>query len=198
MRHESYVFDYHIPVGARLGQDGAFNMAKGSASRRVNGKNGETMWVEEDELCFKTGGFVERMPKEVVTYMSIVNTEDARRCVKESDLILHGAWTKETPSVGGRSAFLVVKGRAHCWVMEITKNQVPNASSFVDGIMPKPDDEDKLRIPNRVINTPLGGLFTIGSILCVLLAVSLVFTFEQPILGLIAAAAAIAMFVNIK
>lgn len=183
---------------ARLGQDGAYNMAKGSASKRVNGRNGETMWLEEDELCFKAGGSVERMPKEVVSYMSIVNTEDARSLVKESDLILHGAWTKDMPSVGGKSVFLVVKGRAHCWVMEISKNQVPNASSFVDGIMPKQEDEDRLRIPNRVINTPLGGLFTIGSIVCVILAIFLVYSFEQPILGLIAAVAAIVMFVNVK
>ena len=175
------------------------NMAKGTASKRVIGRNGEHVLLEGDELSFKTGGGVEHMAVEVVTYAAIVNTEQARELVNTSDLVPHGAWTKEMGSTAGKSVFLVIKGRAHMWVMEITKNQVPNASSFVEGIAPK-DEEGKnpLAIPNRVINTPLGGLFAIGSIVCLILATFLVFSWDQPLLGLLAAAASIFMYIHVK
>lgn len=168
-------------------------------SRRVNGRKGEVITLEGDELSFKTGGTTEHMASEVVTRADVVNTEEARDIVKTTDMIMHGAWTAETPSTGGSSMFLVVMGRAHCWVMEITKAQVPNAATFAETLLPREkNDEDALKIPNRVINTPLGAVFTIGSIACLLLAVFLIFTYQQALLGLIAAAASIAMFLNIK
>lgn len=174
-------------------------MASAKGSSRVIGRHGETMSVEGEELCFKTGGKTNKMPLEAVASISIENTEGAREAVTTEDLVPYGAWTEEMPSVGGKSVFVVVKGRASLWVMEITKNQVPNASSFVDRVRPQQDDgESKLRIPNRVINTPLGALFTVGSIVCVILAVFLVYTWQLPILGLVAAVAAILMYINIK
>ncbi len=174
-------------------------MAKDKAYSRVNGRNGENMSLEGDELNFRVANKVERMPKEVVNYISVVNTGDARELVRTCDLVPYGAWTEEMPSTGGKSMFLVVKGRASIWVMEITKSQVPNASSFCEVVMPREkDDENKRLIPNRAINTPLGAVFTIGSIVCLILAVFLVFTMEQPLLGLIAAGASIAMYINVK
>ena len=176
-------------------------MAKAKGSVRVTGRKNESMYIEDEELCFKTANKVQRMPLEGVRDISILNVEEARESVKTEDLVPYGAWTEEMPSTGGNSAFLVVRGRASLWVMEITKSQVPNASKFVNRVKPKPteeEDERRLWVPNRAINTPLGGLFTIGSIVCVLLAIFMVFSFQQPVLGLLFAGAAIAMFVNIK
>lgn len=174
-------------------------MAKTKGSSRVNGKNGENIWLEDDLLRYKTSGSVEHMPVEVVESLYVANTEEAREAVNKTDLVPHGAWTKEMPSTGGKSMFLVVKGRANVWVMEITKSQVPHASSFVDSVKPADkDDENRLRIPNRAINTPLGALFTVGSIVCIFVAVFAVYTFRQPLIALLAAAAAIAMYINIK
>jgi hypothetical protein len=179
---------------------GGFHMASAKGPSRVNGKNGEYMSIEKDQLCFKTGGEVRQMPLESVAGMDIANAEDARNAVTTEDLVPYGAWTAEMPSVGGKSVFVLTRGRSSLWVMEINKSQVPNASSFVSRALPKDgkDDEDRFRIPNRVINTPLGGLFTIGSIACLFLAIFLVFTWNQPILGLIAAVAAVVMYFNIK
>lgn len=178
--------------------DGACVMAKGKAASRVNGRNGENMYVEGDELCFKTKGEVCRMPLEVLTSIEIANAEQAREAVKGEDLVPYGAWCEEMPAVGGKSVFVLARGRASLWVMEITKNQVPNASSFVNDINPNSDEDDSLRIPNRVINTPLGGLFTVGSIVCILLAIFCVFSWNQPVIGLILAVAAIIMYLRIK
>lgn len=175
-------------------------MAGAKGSTRINGRNGEYMSLDGDQICFKTGGEVRKMPLEAVADMEIVNTEDARNAVTTEDLVPYGAWTAEMPSVAGKSVFVVTRGRASLWVMEINKSQVPNASSFVSRVLPSDDgeDENRFRIPNRVINTPLGGLFTIGSIACLFLAIFFVFSWNQPILGLIAAAAAIVMYFNIK
>lgn len=174
-------------------------MASNKSATRVNGKNGEYLRLNDDELCFHTRGKVERMPVASLTFLSVTNTEEARDAVNKTDLVPHGAWTEKMPSSGGKSAYLVAKGRVSCWVMEISKAQVPNAQSFVQGIRPSfESDEDKFLIPNRAINTPLGGVFTIGSILCVFLAIFFVFNLQMPILGIVVAIAAILMFVNVK
>lgn len=159
------------------------------------------MWLEEDDMvCFRTGGSTERLAKESISSLRILNTEEARDLVGGTDLKPYGAWTKKMPSTGGKSMFLVAEGRVSLWVMEINRSQVPNASQFVQRVIPpeKMDDEGRLWIPNRAINTPLGGLFTIGSIVCVILAVFVVFNWQMPLLGLVLCAAAIAMFVNVK
>lgn len=171
---------------------------KNKGAVRVIGRNGESMQVEGDELCFSTKNMVERMPLEVLSDLYICNTEEAREAVTTEELIPYGVWTKEMPSVGGKSVFLVAKGRVSLWVMEINKSQVPNASSFVDNLNPRKDDDNKLRIPNRVINTPLGAAFTVGSIACAFLAIFSLYSFGQPILALVFAIAAIVMFFNIK
>lgn len=172
-------------------------MAK-KESHRVNGRHGEVITLEGDELSFKTGGKSELMAKEVVSYINVVNTEEAREIATTSDMVLHGAWTQEMPATGGNYMFLVAKGRAHCWIMEITKAQVPNAAAFCETVMPREKGENDLSIPNRVINTPLGGLFTIGSIACTVLAIFCVYSFNQPILALVLAIASIVMFINVK
>ena len=174
-------------------------VAKAKGARRVIGRNGESMQLDGEDLCFKTANKVERIPLEVLSDISICNTEEAREAVTTEDLVPYGAWTKDMPSVGGKSVFVVARGRASLWVMEINKSQVPNASAFVDNVRPADeDDENKFRIPNRAINTPLGAVFTIGTIVCVLAAIFLVYTFNQPVWALLAAAAAIAMYINIK
>lgn len=172
-------------------------MAKESV--RINGKSNESLWVTEDELCFRTGGKVLKISRPELRYLAIDNAEDARRAVSESDLVPYGAWTEELSSSKGKSVYVVAKDDASCWVMEISKNQLPTAQSFVKGARPETEEEeDEQVIPGRVIDTPLGGLFTIGSIVCVLLAVFLVFTLDQPLLGLIVAVAAIVMWANVK
>lgn len=171
-------------------------MAKESV--RINGKSNESMWVTDDELCFRTGGKVLKMTRDTLRYLAIDNAEDARAVVSESDLVPYGAWTEGLSSSKGKSVFVVAKDDTSCWVMEISKNQQPTAQSFVKGACPPGEKKDEVTIPGRVIDTPLGGLFTVGTIVCVFLAVFLVFTFDQPLLGLIAAVAAIVMWANIK
>ena len=175
-------------------------VAKSKGARRVIGRNGENMQIDGEDICFKTDNKVERIPLEALSDIEICNTEQARNAVTTEDLVPYGRWTKEMPSVGGKSVFLVVRGPASLWVMEINKSQVPNASAFVDGVRPtdENEDENKLRIPNRAINTPLGAVFTVGTIACIVVAIFLVYSFKQPLWGLLAAAAAIVMYINIK
>jgi hypothetical protein len=174
-------------------------MANGKSSMRVNGRNGESMWVDDELLSFRTGGKVETMPLEGVSLAKLVNVEEARSILSSTELIPHGAWTQKTESSGKKTAYVMIQGRANCWIMEVTDSQRPNAYGFVTSIKPQ-DDEDKGEgyIPGRVINTPLGALFTIGSIACVFGAYFLVFQFELPIPGIIVAMAGLIMFFNIK
>lgn len=173
-------------------------MANAKGASRVIGRNGENMWVEDDELCFKTGGSVERMATDVLANMEILNVEEAREAVNTAEKVPHGAWVKNMTSSGGKTMYLVATGRANLWVMEINKSQVPNASAFVSRLVPEDEDKNSLRIPNRVINTPLGGLFTVGSIVCLILAVFAVYNFQQPLIGLALAGASIAMYNNVR
>lgn len=175
-------------------------MANDKSATRVNGRNGEVMWVEEDVLSFRTGGAVESMPAQNLTELAIVDAQTARDLVKKTELVPYGAWTKHTEGSNGKTAYLVAKGRVSMWIMEITKSQVPNADSFIKKIRPSfmPEDEKAGYIPGRVINTPLGALFTVGSIACVLGASFLVFEFQQPIAAIIVGIIGLAMFFNIK
>lgn len=180
--------------------NGWCNKMEGSITKhRINGRNGERIYVEGEDICFKTGGSVEKIPLEVLAGIELTNTEQARAAVNGEDLVPHGAWCEEMPSVGGKSVFVVVRGRASLWVMEINKSQIPNARQFIKDVKPsEEDDESKLWVPNRAINTPLGAVFTIGTIVGILLAIFCVFSWNQPLIGLIIAVGVILMFVNIK
>lgn len=174
-------------------------MAKGTT--RVNGKNGESMWVTDDELCFRVGGKVRKIARESLVYLAVDNNEDARKAVTQTELVPYGAWTEEMPSSKGKSAFLVVADDESCWVMEINKSQLDGAQEFVQGVGFESADAKKDReqvVIGRAIDTPLGGLFTILSIACVFVAAFLVFAFEQPALGLVVAVAGLVMHFLIK
>lgn len=175
-------------------------MSNDRSATRVIGRNGESMWIEDDLLSFRTGGKVETMPAQNIAELAIVDAQTARDAVEKSELTPYGAWTNKLESSNGKTAYLVAKGRVSAWVMEINKNQVPNAYSFVKRIRPQFEEEEKREgyIPGRVINTPLGGLFTIGSIACVFAAVMLVYEFQLPIPAIIVAILGIIMFFNIK
>jgi hypothetical protein len=165
---------------------------------RVNGRGGESMWCDGEELSFRTGGRVQRMPVGEIRTIDISNAEDARALVQETELVPYGAWTEEMPTAKGKSDFVVATSDDSCWVMEINKNQSPNALSFVRGIKPveKPKAEDfKLY---AAIQTPLGAVFAVGSIVCVCLAIYFIFSAQMAIPGIIAAIAAIVMFVRVK
>lgn len=178
---------------------GRCKMAKGTT--RVNGKHGESMWVTDEDLCFRTGGKVRKIALGDLSYLSIDNAEDTRRMVTQTELVPYGAWTDAMPSTKGRSVFLVAQDSQSCFVMETAKSQLPTAQNFVLDNVPdsedKKDQYDKI-VPGRAIDTPLGGVFTILSVLCVIAATFLVFSFEQPVLALIVAIAGLVMHFLIK
>lgn len=173
-------------------------MAKGTS--RVNGKSGESMWVADDEMCFRTGGKVQKMALGDLTALEINNNEEARELVVNTELVPYGTWTEGMPSSKGKTLCLVAQDDERCWVMEINKSQLPAAQGFVHGVAPMSglDAKEEKVVEGRAIDTPLGGLFTILSILCIFLAVFLVFAFNQPLLGLIVAIAALVMHFLIK
>ena len=173
-------------------------MAKGTT--RVNGKNGESMWVTDDEICFRTGGKVQKIALGNLSSLAVENNEDARKLVVDTELVPYGAWTEDMPSTKGKSAFLVATSDDRCWVMEMNKSQLPTAQEFVRNVAPEGEDALKRQkvVAGRAIDTPLGGLFTILSILCVFAAILLVFTLNQPLIGLIVAIAGLVMYFLIK
>ena len=166
--------------------------------QRVNGRNGESMWVDGEDLSFRTGGKVRHMPLHDVRSIDISNAEDAKALVENTELVPFGFWTEEMPSAKGRADYVMVTSDENCWVMEVSKTQSPNALTFVRGIKPVEKasaDDYKLY---SAIQTPLGGVFAIGSIVCVGLAVYLIFTAELAIPGILVAIAGIVMFLKVK
>ena len=111
-----------------------------------------------------------------------------------------GLWAyNKMPSSKGKSVYVVARDTTQRWVMEISKNQAPNAVRFCFSIVPKSKEEEEEEIKlYAAIQTPLGAVFTVGSIACVLGAYAAVSVFEQPIVALVLAAAAIYMFIKIK
>ena len=160
---------------------------------RVNGKNGESMWVADGEICFRTNNNVQRMPAESSASLAILNVEEARELVNTSELVPYGVWTNDMKSSAGKTVFLAATGEESLWVMEISKNQSPNAQGFVRNFAPG-EVEEKGKLPTRAIDTPLGGVMAIGEIACLIGAVVALYNFEQPIIGLILAIAATVMF----
>ena len=170
-------------------------MAKNVA--RVNGRNGESMWRENDSISFKSNNVVHTLEVGDFTSFDILNVEDARKAVEYAGEDAVGAWTKEAGSTKGKSSLLVGTGKHVCWVMEITKNQAPNAISFARSVCPSDSEELEYKV-YAAIQTPKGALFTVGSIGCAIGAYFALGTFGQPIVALILAGLCIYMFVHIK
>ena len=167
---------------------------------RINGKSGEVMEVADGAVSFRTGGTTHRMDADKVAVMEVMNAEDARAFVGESPQDTFGLWAyNKMPSSKGKSVYVVARDTTQRWVMEISKNQAPNAVRFCFSIVPKSKEEEEEEIKlYAAIQTPLGAVFTVGSIACVLGAYAAVSVFEQPIVALVLAAAAIYMFIKIK
>ena len=161
---------------------------------RVNGRNGESMWMADGELCFRTNNKVQRMPLTKLDSIAIMNVESARELVGASDYVPYGAWTNEMPSSGGKTLYLTATNNEACWVMEINKSQVPNAQDFVGLIDSSALENLGDDIPTKAITTPLGGLFVIGEIVCILGAVFVLYVFAQPVIAILLLAAACLMF----
>lgn len=173
-------------------------MAKGAT--RVNGKGNESMWVSDEDLCFRVGGKVRKIPLDSLVALSLENVEEARALVTKTELVPYGSWTEGMASSKGKSLFVVARDNESLWVMEINKSQLPTAQEFVRGVTPQSAEDAKIEkiVAGRAIDTPLGGVFTILSIVCVFAAVLLVFTLNQPLIGLIVAIAGLVMHFLIK
>ena len=173
-------------------------MAKGAT--RVNGKNNESMWVTDEDLCFRVGSKARKIPLSSLAALSLENVEEARKLVTETELVPYGSWTENMPSSNGKTLYVVARDDESLWVMEINKSQLPTAQDFVHDIAPQSEEDAKREkiVAGRVIDTPLGAVFTILSIVCVIAAIFLVFSLEQPLIGLIVAIAGLVMHFLIK
>lgn len=176
-------------------EGGAWPMARGAV--RVNGRHNESMWVSGEEFCFRSGNSTHKMGMGELKALVISNVEDARAAADEPSLAPCGTWTEGDRSGGGYH-YLIVKSATECWIMEITQAQVSNARSFVQQYKPAKDKTEGHDVPTRVINTPKGALLTVGFIACVFIAILLVFTLEQPLIGLVVAIIGLVMWFNIK
>ena len=165
---------------------------------RVNGKGGESMWIADGEFCFRTNNKVQRIPADSVSFIDILNVEEARKLVNSTELVPYGVWTNEMKSSSGKTMFLAATNDECCWVMEIAKSQVPNAGEFVRNFAPAIEEKERAKVPTRAINTPLGGLLTIGEIVCLLGAVFALYNFQQPIIAIVLSVAAAVMFFFVK
>lgn len=164
---------------------------------RVNGRHGESMWLEGDEVCFKSANTVHRLDKGAITTFDVMNVEDARKAVAEASEVA-GTWTDDMPSTKGKSILLVACSKDLCWVMEATKSQSSNAIGFVREICPVVEDDEPEYKLYAAIQTPKGALFTVGSIACVFAAFYTLSVLEMPIITLVLAGLGIFMFINIK
>ena len=171
-------------------------MARGAV--RVNGRHGESMWVSGEEFCFRSGNSTHKMGTGELRSLVISNAEDARAAADEPKLAPCGSWTEGDRSGSSGCHYLIAKNKSECWVMEITQAQVSNARSFVQQYKPAKDKSEGHDVPTRAINTPKGALLTVGFIVCVFLAIFLVFTFQQPLIGLVVAIIGLIMWFNIK
>ncbi len=167
-----------------------------SNDMRVNGRHGEYMWVEENEVCFKSGNAVHRLDKDAIVAFDIRNVEDARKAVMDATEVV-GSWTDDMPSTNGKSVLLVGCGKDVCWVMEMTKSQRSNAIGFAREICPVVEEEPEYKL-YAAIQTPKGALFTVGSIACVFGSFYTLSELQMPIVTLILAGLGIFMFINIK
>lgn len=164
---------------------------------RVNGRGGESMWCEDDKVCFKSGNTVHTEKREDFEFFDVVNVEKAREKVGEARDVV-GAWTEAMEGTKGKTVLLAGGGRGFCWVMETNKNQSPSAIGFAREICAAEEEEDLEYKLYAAIQTPKGAVFTIGSIGCTLGAYFVLSNFQNPIVALILAGLAIFMFVNIK
>lgn len=170
-------------------------MAKSVA--RVNGRNGESMWSSDGELHFRTGGKARTMSQGDIQKIDLTNVEEARKLVTDTELVPYGEWTKEMPSPKSKSDYVVVFNSDSCWVMEISRSQATNALNFVKSVQPESVKPEEYKL-YAAIQTPLGGILTIGTIVCILTAIYFIFSARMAIPGILFAIAAIVMFINVK
>lgn len=162
---------------------------------RVNGKRGESMWSDGTTLFYRAGGETHEVAVDAVDTFAALTLEEAREVVGSTEHRVYGAWTRDMPSSGGKTQALVMTGDGQCWAMEFAKSQLTGAHKFARRIKPKEEEEEEEIKIYPAIQTPMGGLMAIGSILCVVAASFSVFLFEQPVVGIILAVAAVVMWV---
>ena len=133
-------------------------MAKGVT--RINGRGGETMEVTDGVVSFRSGGATHKMDADKVAVMEVMNAEDARAFVETSPQDTFGLWAyNKMPSSKGKNVYVVARDASERWVMEVTKNQAPNAVHFVRAIVPKTKEEEEEEIKlYAAIQTPLGAV----------------------------------------
>jgi len=167
---------------------------------RVNGKGGEVMELEEGKVTFRTAGHTHEIDLDEVALIEVMNGQQAREFVEESPTDVLGQWAYNgMPSSKGKSVYLVCRDTAKRWVMEISKNQGPNAVRFAQTVLPRSKEEEEEEIKlYAAIQTPMGALCTVGSIACLAGAYFALGTFEQPIIALLLAGASIFLFIKIK
>lgn len=164
---------------------------------RVNGRGGESMWLEDDKVFFKSQNETHEEKAEDFESFDILNVEDAREVVEGSrDAV--GTWTQKMEGSKGKTVLLVGSGRGFCWVMETNKSQSPNAIRFARTVRPSDGDEELEYKLYAAIQTPRGALFAVGSIACTLGAFYAVSELQSALVALILAGLAIFMFVNVK
>lgn len=172
-------------------------MAKNA--KRVNGRHGECMWVEDALVRFKTSGETYELPIDEFEGFGIMNVADARARIEASRDVM-GSWTHHQRRSNAKTLILVGYGVDFCCVMEVTKSQGPSALSFARGICPsgtKEEEQEEYKL-YAAVQTPRGGMCVIGTIACALLAYYFVGVARLAIPGLICAALSIFLFIKAR
>ena len=167
---------------------------------RVKGKGSEVMELADGKVVFRTAGHAYTMDADKVAVMQVMNGEDARAFVEESPSDVLGLWAYNgMPSAKGKNVYLVCRDTVKRWIMEVSKSQAPNAVRLAQTVCPKSKEEEEEEIKlYAAIQTPRGALFTVGSIACVIGASFALGNFQQPLIALVLAGAAIFMFLKIE
>lgn len=173
----------------------------GKSVTSVRGKGGERMELSGGQVSFRTGGQTHVMRAGDAVEFEVMNAEDARAFASGTPENVRGLWPYNgMPSAQGKSAYLVARDATQRWVMEISKNQAPNAVKFAFSVLPaqsREEEEEEIKL-YAAIQTPLGGVFTIGAIACLIGAYFALGQFRQPLIALLLAGASIFMYIRIK
>ena len=165
---------------------------------RVIGRNGESMWMDDDVVHFKSGNVDYEADSSSFDRFVVMNVEDARKVAKKAGDDAVGIWSTKDQSSNGKTSLLVGTGKGILWIMEVTKNQAPNAATFAHAVCPSNEEDEPEYKLYAAIQTPKGALFTVGSIACAIAAYFVLERAQMPLLVLVLAGLSIFMFVNIK